>query len=461
MEAKCEPLTSEELCSAFEILRRLTPEHELLQLAPTGPTAVYTTLVTLWMLTLQRLGGGSSLNEVVKDIRSHSSNLLPDNKRVRNGTLSKNSGAYSEARKRLPLKAVELFADRVCQSLVDRSASWFGQQRAYIIDGTTITLSPTDELTRVFPPSTNQHGVTVWPVMMMLVANELQSGCALIPEIGAMYGPDNTSEAKQAAEIAQRLPPRSIVMADSGHGIFSVGHAMVSEQHDIFFRLTNSRHKSLRRQAELIEQTADATSHRLRWIPSDKDRLGNAHLPADAAIDVTLHDVKLNSGERLMLVTTLPLSSQEAAEWYSYRYDVEHDIRDLKVTMGIEQIRARSEEMVRKELLCSVVAYNLVLEFRREAAKIAQVPPRRLSFKGVWNTFEIFLIRQAPCAASEWLKRYEQALQIASKDKLPNRPGRSYPRKAHTRRPKSTKFMKSSRAQKIKTTKATDKPPPK
>jgi hypothetical protein len=329
------------------------------------------------------------------------------------------------------------------------------------LDGTTFTLSPTDELTRVFPPATNQHGVTVWPVLMLLVAHELQSGCALIPEIGAMYGPDNTSEAKQAAGMAQRLPAHSIVMADSGYGIFSVSYAMISHQHDILFRLTRSRHKALRRQAEMIEQTDGATSHRLRWIPSVKDRRANPDLPADAALDVILHDVELDSGEHLMLVTTLAHSSQQAAQAYTCRYDVEHDIRDLKVTMGIEKIRAQSEEMVRKELLCSMVAYNLVLEFRREAAKIAQVPPRRLSFTGVWNTFETFLIRQPPCEASKWLERYEQALYIASQDKLPNRPGRSFPRKAHPRRSKSTKFMKTSDREENTKTDITNKPPPK
>ena len=98
--------------------------------------------------------------------------------------------------------------------------------------------------------------------------------------------------------------------------------------------------------------------------------------------------------------------------------------------------------MVKKELLTSLVAYNLVVQFRRQAAKLANLAPRRLSFTGVWNTFESFLLTQPPCSAVEWTSRYTAALRIASRDKLPNRPGRSYPRKAHPRRPKSTKFMK-------------------
>lgn len=442
MDAIKKKLSEEELSSAYELLRQLTPEHELLQLAPLGPTAVYTTLVTLWMLTMQRLNGGSSLAAVIKVVQTYSKNLLPNNKRVRDGTLSKSSGAYSEARKRLPIKAAELFANSVCDSLVERSPSWFGDQRAYIIDGTTMTLSPTSALTEAFPPSTNQHGATVWPILMLLVAHELQSGCALVPEIGAMYGEKNTSEAKLTTAIAKRLPPRSIVMADAGFGIFSVSHAVIRGGHDILFRLSKSRYKAMRRQAELMQETETSTKHRLQWTPSTDDRKTNPKLSSDTALHVTLHEIILESGETLMLVTTLPLSSEDAAEAYSYRYDVEHDIRDLKVTMKLEKIRARSEEMVRKEILCSVVAYNLVLEFRRQAAKIAKLPPRRLSFTGVWNTFEIFLLHQPPCIASKWLEKYEEALIVASKEKLPNRPGRSFSRTAHYRRPKSAKKVK-------------------
>jgi hypothetical protein len=437
-------LSDEELYSTYELLRSLTPEHELLQLAPLGPTAVYTTLVTLWMLTMQRLNGGSSMAAVVKVVQTYSKNLLPNNKRVREGTLSKSSAAYSEARKRLPPKVVELFANSVCDSLVQRTPSWFGDRRAYIIDGSTVTLSPTSALTKAFPPSTNQLGVTVWPVLMLLVAHELQSGCALIPEIGAKYGEDNTSEAKQAAAMAKRIPPRSIILADANFGIFSVSHAMIHQGHDILFRLTKSRYKSMRLQAELIEETETSTLHRLRWIPSSKDRKSNPDLPPDAVLHVVLHEIELPSGDRLMLVTTCRYSSQQAADAYMCRYDVEHDLRDLKVTMNLEEIRATSEEMVRKEILCSVVAYNLVLEFRREAAKIAKLPPRRLSFTGVWNTFEIYLLHQPPCDVTSWKERYEQALKIASKDKLPNRPGRSFPRKAHPRRAKSTNFMRTA-----------------
>ena len=435
--------TDLELTAAIEMLRAIIPDHELERLAPTGPATIYTTTITIWMLILQRLGKGKTLNGVVKDVLAQNRQLLPDNKRVREATLSKTSGAYSDARKRLPLKVVEYFAKRVCESFIHQTPSWFGDLRAFIIDGTTMTLSPTSELREAFPPATNQHGETVWPVLLMLVAHELQCGAALPPEIGAMYGDGNTSEAKLAAKLATRIPPGSVVFADSGFGIFSVAWAMTGEGHQILFRLTKSRFKSMRRKAELLEKTEFTKTYRLNWTPSAKDRKTNPDLPENARVDVFLHEVELDNGETLFLVTTLGISAEQAAEFYCRRYDVEHDIRDLKVSMALETMRCRSESMMRKELLTSVVAYNLVIQFRRQAADVAGLPPRRLSFKEVWNTFQSFLLHQPPCSAPEWQSRYSDALQIASKDKLPNRPGRSYKRRAHPRRQKSTKFMKS------------------
>jgi len=450
-------LSTEEFTSAVETLMRLIPDEELNRLQPSHPVTVYTTLVTLWMMIMQRLGEGKTLSAIVKDVLAWNRALLPDNKRVREGTLSEASGAYSRARQRLHLETVEYFANRVSDSLISATPSWFGGRRAFILDGTTITFEPTPELQKAFPPATNQHGETVWPVALLLVAHELQSSCALPPEIGAMYGENNTSEAKLARAIARRMPRNSIALADSAYGIFSVAHAMITEGHSILFRLTKSRFKSLRRRASLMEEGDGYTTWKLRWTPSAKDRQTNPDLPDDAELDVLLHEVPLPNGETLYLVTTLAVSSEEAGDLYRLRYDVEHDIRDVKVSLDTENIRAKSVAMVKKELLTSIVAYNLVMQFRRQAATIAKLPPRRLSFTGVWNTFESFLLHQPPCSAADWVQRYEGALKIASRDKLPNRPGRSYPRKAHPRRPKSTKFMKN---QNKKSPTTNEKPPP-
>jgi hypothetical protein len=179
---------------------------------------VYTNGVTLWMLILQRLGGGKTLGEVVSQVLTHDRHLLPDNKRVRENTLSENSAAYARGRQRLPLDTVHQFSECVCNYLGEISEPILGSQRVFILDGTTITLPPTPALRAAYPPASNQYGESVWPVAMWMVANEMQSGCALLPQEDPMYGEHNVSEAEQAQRIVKQLPAHSIVMADSKSG---------------------------------------------------------------------------------------------------------------------------------------------------------------------------------------------------------------------------------------------------
>ena len=410
---------------------------------------VHSQAATIWLLILQRLRGGASLSEVVSEAVNHQADLFPDNKRVREGTLGENTSTFSKARKRLPLEAIEKFSRRVCDYLGRTSERIFDDRRVFIVDGTTITLPPTPSLKRAFPPATNQHGESVWPVAMLMVAAELQSGCILIPKVDPMYGPNNSSEAKQAREIVGELPESSIVLADSGFGIFSVAYHTHQAGHDFLFRLSMTRFKSHRKKAELIDQGEGYKSYRHQWTPSAKERKSNPDLPDDASLDVFIHEVELEGGTTLAMVSGMDFDATCLAELYRRRYDVEFDIRDVKVTMDTENIRAKSVEMVMKELMGSIVAYNLVAQLRRGAAKLAKVPPRRLSFSGVWLSFQDHLLRKQCETFEQWQFAFTKALLSASKRKHPHRKEpRDYPRIAHTRRPKTTKFQKSLRRKK-------------
>lgn len=446
-----------EIASALNLFNQLisTPDQRKLFDPDQRETSkmVYTHGVTLWMLILQRLGGGQSLSQVVCEAISHGHKLFPDNKRVRENTLSENSAAYAQARKRLPLETIHEFSQGVCNYLGQISKPLINGRRVFLLDGTTITLAPTKALRKAYPPSPN----SVWPVALLMVANEMQSGCALLPQIDPMYGENNSSEAAQAERIVKQLPANSIVMADSNFGIYRVAHRTSAAGHDFLLRLSKSRFKSLRRKAELIDEGPTHKTYHLHWKPTAKDRKSTPNLPKDASIEVFVHEVEVSSSLTLRLVSNLELNGLTASDLYCRRYDVEFDIRDLKVTMDAENIRAKSVEMFKKELYTSVVAYNLVVQFRRQAAELAQVKPRRLSFKGVWTTMKYRLLLQPVCSLEEWLKRYAEALYHASKKKHPHRKKtRSYTRKAHPRRQKSTKFEKSQRKKK----KPKDETPP-
>src|SRR5207248_2755075 len=84
------------------------------------------------------------------------------------------------------------------------------------------------------------------------------------------------------------------------------------------------------------------------------------------------------------IVTTLldPVlyPSGKIAELYGLRWQVETHFAQLKTSMKMSQLKCKSAEGVKKELLTSFIAYNLICQVIREAADRQKLPPRRISF---------------------------------------------------------------------------------
>lgn len=431
-----------EFDKAFELLCKLVDLREADKLMPLGPAAIYTASVVLWLLVYQRLNHNASLQSAVTYLLDSAPELCRDNKRIRQKTLSARTGSYSDARQRLTPEVTEWFANAVSTSIIATSRPTLGGRRVFIVDGTTITLAPTKALRAAFPPASNQHGQGVWPVALLAVAHELESGAALLPEVGPMYGPQAVSEIELAQAGFARLPPNSIILADSNFGIFSVAYSATQQGHSFLLRLTDVRFQSLCKKATLAAEGGNWKTWTCCWNPSSHDRHTNPHLPRDACVQVQIHEIVVHSNLTLWLVTDLSEPAQAASALYLRRGEVEIDIRNIKVVLDTENIRAGSVAMFQKELQTSMVAYNLVVQFRRQAAEIAKVPPKRLSFTSVWTIYRQFLMNSFYTAPAVWRERFHLALHYAQHAKLPNRPGRSYPRAIYPRRQKSTHFQK-------------------
>ena len=450
-------VNEENFCKAKQLLGDLFGQAEVQAIFDEegcfAQQRVYTQAPTLLLLILQRLGGGLTLEAVVKELHTHHFYILPRNRRVEKNTLSQNNSAYNKARQLLPLEKVKAFSNAICNHLAAASTPVWEGRRVMILDGTTITLPPTDALKQAFPPASNQHGESVWPVAMLMVASEMSTSCVMVPEIDAMYGPNNSSEAAQAKRMIDRLPEDSLILGDSGFGIFQLAFHCADREREFVFRLSGQRFKSLKKQARLVEQLPGFATWHLLWKPSVKDRQNNPHLPKEAEVEVFVHEVELEGKKNLFLVSNVAADAESLGELYLRRYDIEFDIRDLKVTMDTENIRARKLDTVLKELMGSVIAYNLVAQLRRQAAESVSIQPRRLSFSGVWVTFRYHLLQAPPQSFEQWQVTFAEALKSAADRKLPNRSrARSFPRIAHPRRQKSTKFQKAKGEKKIQIT---------
>src|SRR5512135_3180837 len=96
----------------------------------------------------------------------------------------------------------------------------------------------------------------------------------------------------------------------------------------------------------------------------------------------------------LVIVTTLVdpkiYKAEELGGLFRQRWHAELDLRTLKSEMQMEMLRARSPEMVRKEVAIHLLAYNLIRGIMAEAARVVEVKPRMLSFTGALHTVRSF-----------------------------------------------------------------------
>lgn len=439
--------------AAFELLKQWINVEESDSIQPLGNAAVYKTSVVLWLMLFQRLNPDSSLKQSVEHFFINAPRGKNANKRLRERTLSSETGSYSDARKRLSSEVVHWFQNRLSNSIIESTPPSFNDQRVFLIDGTTLPGAPSAALQRAFPPASNQHGQGVWPVIYMVVAHELSSGAALPPEIGAMYGEKAIAETKLAEPLIERLPEKSIVMADAGFGIYSIAHTAKKNCHNFVLRLTDVRFNSHKKKATLLESSSTHRIYEYAWTPSAKERATNPSIPSDSAIMVKLYELKIGDNW-LYIISDLTASPKAFKDLYFQRNDVEVDIRNIKIVLDTESLKCKSEAMFRKELGMAIVAYNLTSQLRRQAAFIANCTPRELSFTGVWTVYRCHLQSRMAKDATQWQEYFDEALQRASKQKLPNRPGRSFPREAYPRRPKTTHFQKRKR--KVETNESDD-----
>lgn len=439
--------SKQNLSAAYELLKQWMDIGEADSFEELGPATVYKTSVVLWLMLFQRLNPKASLVDAVLHFVETAPDELKTNKRLREGSLSTKSSSYSDARHRLSLKAALWFEERVSASIVNSTAPSFNDMRVFLIDGTTFTLAPAPELQKQYPPASNQHGQGVWPIAYVVLAHELSSGAALPPEIGAMYGPNAVSETRLAQTLMTRLPPNSIVMADAGYGIYSTAHHAKQNGHKFILRLKKDRFNRIRKTAELVSSSTTSKSYRVQWTPSPKERITNPDLPPDCVVSAMLHELKIGE-ESLYIVEDIGATTKQLRDLYWKRNDIEVDIRNIKLVIGTEEIRAQSKEMFLKEFAMSMVAYNLTTQMRREAAKIGECEPRDLSFTGVWSVYRHMLQGIELSDPNQWHERLNRALHYASQQKLPKRPGRSYPREAYPRRPKTTHFQKRKKPDK-------------
>jgi len=403
------------------------PEH-----GPGSRRGIYSWAVVTWLMIVQRLHPKSTLQAALEHLFvCWPTRLLIPCKRVREQRISGHPGGYCQARQRMPIEIINQVSDQILAqlqaALPDRPPH--GDRPIYLLDGSSLELEHAPGLVAAYPPAENQFGQTHWPILRIAVMHNLANGLALRPAWGPMYGANAVSEQTLAAELLTRLPTGSIVVGDRNFGIFSTAYAAQQRGHDVVLRLTKDRFHRLTGAAGYGGQDQSVT-----WLPSHHVRTAHPQLAPTAVLHGRVIVAQLQSAktsELIYLFTTLALPAEQVLEIYSDRWYVETDLRSLKTTVHLQQLKARSPAMMEKELVMAITAYNLVRAVMGWAAQQTKIEPRCLSFSQVQNVVEATLpILLAAPTPQAYALAFDRMIERATTYcRLPTRTAhRSFPR---------------------------------
>lgn len=414
-----------DLSGVLDLYSEAVPQHFFEQLErDLGRPArqrVFSLALVTWLMISQRLDPKATLSTAVQQVAQRQPQaLLSKHKRILEGTVSCHTGAYSDARQAMPVVVAETVADRVLDHLTQsrREALPGWNRRVFILDGTSLEMPHTAELVEAYPPHPQSH----WPVLLMLVAQELTTALAERPCWGPMYGPQAVSEQALTEQLLDRLPQQSVLMGDINFGVFSVAFAATRRGHDVLLRLQPNRAgvvgRGLSLQSGLDQQVC--------WRPSAYERKQHPDLPAEACVPgrLIVQQVTASDGSSvtLYLFTTLQLTVEQLVRLYGQRWNVETDLRSLKRTVDLQVLHCKSADMIAKELVLALVGYNLVRAVMNAAAEEYKLDPRRLSFSRSQDVVNAALPGLAAAATpAEYRARLRRMLRLVASCKLPDR----------------------------------------
>jgi putative transposase len=395
--------------------------------------SIYGPALVLWAFLAQVLGDGKMASCAaavarIADFRIASNQKPP----------TVDTGDYCIARAKLDARALhELVvqaADKIEQVAPD-DWLWHGRH-AKLVDGFTATMPDTPKNQAEFPQQKSQKPGIGFPIMRVCVIISLATACVQEAAFGP-YSGKKTGETALLRQLLDSFSQGDILVADRFYCSYMMLVMLMQRGVDACVRIHQCRPVDFRRGRRLGK-----CDHLIEWIrpqrPSWMDKATYATIPEK----ITLREINFQvteNGKRaktLTVITTLldpdDYPTQDIAELYGFRWNVELDIRQIKQTLNLDHMRCKTPEMVRREFWTTLLAYNLVRRVICNAAMSHGKLPRRISFTQTcatilasWSNLSLGL--HSASGVGKLLER------IASLE-VPNRPGRIEPRVLKRRR---------------------------
>ena len=366
---------------------------------------------------------------------------------------ARNNGPYCRARCRLPVAVFEQLtldlASR-CEAQLPEEWLWKGRH-VKLIDGTTVTMPDTEENQEAFPQQSCQKEGLGFPIARMVVVLSLATAMVSGMAMGPFQGKE-TGELARLRELLDRFEAGDIALADKLYCAYFMIALLLERKVDLVTLLHQARDAN----AEIRGgKRLGKGDYLITWHRPDRppwmDEETYARMPEQ--LELRLIRVKITEpgfrSKSLDMVTTLTDPEQygvdDLSTLYRQRWEVELDIRSIKVTMGMDELRCKTPEMVRKEIWACLLAYNLIRQKMLQSAKEEELLPRKLSFANGLQTLAAgWMVMPLLDRNTQGCLVEMELVSIASQT-VGNRPGRVEPR-AVKKRPKAYRLLTMMRS---------------
>lgn len=420
------------------------PAESVSRHASTKRIRVYPQEVTFWAFLTQVLSEDGSCAHAVAQVQQWMrERKLP--------VPSSSTGSYVTARQGLPetmLKSIhsELFT-KLEQHLPDEQL-WRGH-RVKAIDATSAQMPDTIENQAAYPQPSNQAAGCGFPVVQLVGLIDLGHGGFQ----DFVASPLTTSEMRGFDELLEFLVENDILVGDRLYTSYE-NVARLKERGVHFIGRNHQARKLDFRKGKKIGPDERLQTWRRppksAWSKLSKEQW--EALPAELEMRIIrVKGLDREGKQRTRYVVSTLLDSvkypaEEVASLYLHRWEIELRFRDIKTTMGMELLRTKTPEMVLKEIMMHLIAYNVVRLLMLKAARAFQCSHRRIGFKGLLQVLEATRTGFDQAAGKPLLlgREKENLLRRIAERTVAERPGRSEPRKKK-RRPKSYGWLQRPR----------------
>lgn len=349
---------------------------------------------------------------------------------------SDDTGAYCRARARLPLALIQRATYHVAdQAEAQVPEAWLWKHRhVHLLDGTTVSTPDTPELQAKFPQPSSQKPGLGFPIIRMVVLLSLTTAMIQGMAMGPYAGKE-TGETALFRQLLERLKPGDVVLADRYFCSYFMFALLMALGVDVVCRLHQRRRSSFHLGGD--QRVTWTRPKRPDWMDQETyERMPTSIQVREVHVQVNQPGFRVRS---FIVATTLTAadvySRDDIAELYHQRWLVELDIRVLKITLGMDVLRCKTPDMVTKEIWTCLLAYNLICQRLLQAALLAKLSPRQISFTAAMQKIAASWQAILLCAEDRVGTLIETHLRDLATHRIGDRPDRVEPR-AVKRRPK-------------------------